>query len=349
VRALGLVLLLGLSCSPTLIGDGPRKAVVRHLVTAVILPTYADFVTKANELAGALDALETAPSDETLAAAQAAWRAARLPWKETEAYVFGPAKDDRLLPDIDQPYSQERIDEQLLGAEELTDERIAAFGANQRGFHGIEYVLFSATALDARRLRYLAGCGRALAADAARLHAAWDPSGGDYATKLIEAGDDGAVHPTIKAVVDDFINEGVALTEKVADRRLGDPMGKSSGGTPRPELAESPLAEASVADMTASLRGIRNIYFGTRDGTPGQGLDTIVAQASPVIAKRFREEILAAVTALETLPPLSQAVVDADPRLETAYLAVKEVRRSFTADVTAALGATLTISDNDGD
>jgi predicted lipoprotein len=342
-----LFLVLITACGSTPLGDGPRKAVVRNLVDQVIVPTYADVAARTAELSAALDALEAAPDETRRETARAAWRAARIPWKESEAAVFGPAKDLRLEGAMDQwPADPAAIEAVLAGTDELTDGFVAELGANKKGFHGLEQVLFAATPLDARRLRYLAAAGRALAADAARLHAAWRD---EYAARFIEAGDVESIHATIKAVVDTFVNEGVALTERISDTRLGAPMGKASGGTPRPELAESPASENSVADMAASLRGVRNLYFGTRDGTPGHGLDTLVESASPVIGKQVRLEILAAVDAVAALPPLGEALAAGDPRLETAYLAVKELKRALAADVTAALGATLKFNDNDGD
>jgi predicted lipoprotein len=335
-----------LSCSPTPLGDGPRKAVVRSLVAQVILPTLDDVVTRTAALSAGLDALEVTPDQPHLDEARALWRAARVPWKESEAFVFGPAKDLRLEAAIDQwPYDPEELDLILAGTDELSDAYVDGLGANKKGFHGIEHVLFGSAPLDARRVRYAAAAGRALAADSARLREAWTA----YAERFIEAGDTDAVHQTIKAVVDTFVNEGLAMVERVSDTRLGVPMGKTTGGEPHPELAESPLSENSVADMAASLRGVRNVYFGTRDGSQGHGIGTLVANSSPVVARRFREDLEAARVAVDTLPPLGEAVMEGDPRLETAYLAVKEVKRAIAADVTAALGATLKFNDNDGD
>ena len=131
MRALGLALLLGLSCSPTLIGDGPRKAVVRHLVDAVILPTYGDFVTKAEELARARCTGD--PPTPNHAAAQCRLRAERIPLKKTEAYVFDRPRR-AAPPHIDQPFSSRGASEWLCG-EELTD-AASPRSAQPEGFHG---------------------------------------------------------------------------------------------------------------------------------------------------------------------------------------------------------------------
>jgi len=56
---------------------------------------YADSLSTARTLSDAVDALIAAPSPETLAAARAAWIAARVPYQQTEVYRFGnPIVDD---------------------------------------------------------------------------------------------------------------------------------------------------------------------------------------------------------------------------------------------------------------
>lgn len=55
---------------------------------------YTDSLTSAQELQAAVDALAANPSDETLAAARAAWLKARNPYQQTEAFRFGNALVD---------------------------------------------------------------------------------------------------------------------------------------------------------------------------------------------------------------------------------------------------------------
>ena len=61
----------------------------------IALAGYEDSLATARTLDEAIDALVAAPSAETLAAARAAWRAARVPYQQTEAFRFGnPIVDD---------------------------------------------------------------------------------------------------------------------------------------------------------------------------------------------------------------------------------------------------------------
>lgn len=55
---------------------------------------YGDSLTTAQALQGAVAALIAAPSEETLLAARDAWKAARVPYQQTEAFRFGNAVVD---------------------------------------------------------------------------------------------------------------------------------------------------------------------------------------------------------------------------------------------------------------
>ncbi len=81
---------------------------------------FSDSLTSAQDLKAAVDALIANPSDETLAAARAAWVAARNPYQQTEAYRFGNAivddwegkvnawpLDEGLIDYVDASYGEE--------------------------------------------------------------------------------------------------------------------------------------------------------------------------------------------------------------------------------------------------
>ncbi|MCO5059181.1 MAG: peptidase, partial [Rhizobiaceae bacterium] len=84
-------------------GLGFCSAAVHAAEPVEVLKTYADIalagyedsLATARTLDEAIDALIAAPSAETLAVARAAWRAARVPYQQTEAFRFGnPIVDD---------------------------------------------------------------------------------------------------------------------------------------------------------------------------------------------------------------------------------------------------------------
>jgi len=60
----------------------------------IALAGYEDSLKAARDLGAAVEALAAAPTAETLAAARAAWLAARVPYQQTEAFRFGNAAVD---------------------------------------------------------------------------------------------------------------------------------------------------------------------------------------------------------------------------------------------------------------
>jgi predicted lipoprotein len=140
------------------------------------------------------------------------------------------------------------------------------------------------------------------------------------------------------------------LSESVAVAKLGKPLGLATGGDPQPELEESGPSDNSLADMVSNLHSIRNVYFGTRSGLPGSGIDRLVTAQSPATHRAVVEALDGAVQAIEGIPrPFSTAVEEHQAEVQRAYDAVKVLQRVLATEVVAVLGATLQFNDNDGD
>ncbi|MDD8024397.1 MAG: imelysin family protein [Paracoccaceae bacterium] len=69
--------------------DAPTTGAVLDSYSDLAEAGYSDALDTAEALQGAVDALIAAPSDTTLAAAKAAWVAARVPYLQTEVFRFG--------------------------------------------------------------------------------------------------------------------------------------------------------------------------------------------------------------------------------------------------------------------
>lgn len=92
----GLALTLALSVAPVAAyAQAPSDADVLANYANIALAGYEDALATAKALDAAVDALIANPSEETLAAARAAWKAARIPYQQTEAFRFGnPVVDE---------------------------------------------------------------------------------------------------------------------------------------------------------------------------------------------------------------------------------------------------------------
>ncbi len=93
MAALKNILLAGTSAAFGLLMLAPAQAAdasaVLNNYADLAEAGYKDSLDTAKALAEAVNALVTSPSDDTLAAARAAWVAARVPYQQTEAFRFG--------------------------------------------------------------------------------------------------------------------------------------------------------------------------------------------------------------------------------------------------------------------
>ena len=84
--ALGTVLWLATAMLPA---SAATVKDVTDTYADIALATYEDATTRAKALKGAIEGLIAAPSDSTLGVARSAWKAARVPYMQTEAFRFG--------------------------------------------------------------------------------------------------------------------------------------------------------------------------------------------------------------------------------------------------------------------
>ena len=78
--------------------EDQMSAVVATFVDEVALPTYKDMLTKMTAYKNAVDKFIASGSKNDLADACDAWRAVRVPWEQSEAFLFGVADLAQLDP-----------------------------------------------------------------------------------------------------------------------------------------------------------------------------------------------------------------------------------------------------------
>ena len=179
LRGLALALVLS-TAPPTGLAAAPAEADVLSHYADIALASYEDALSTAKALDAAIDALIAAPSEATLEAAKAAWKAARIPYQQTEAFRFGNPivdewegrvnawpLDEGLIDYVDASYGSESdsnalyvanvianpqlaIDGVSLDASEITPELLQtqlqeAAGVESNvatGYHAIEFLLW---------------------------------------------------------------------------------------------------------------------------------------------------------------------------------------------------------------
>jgi uncharacterized iron-regulated protein len=254
-------------------------------------------------LSGAVVLLAAEPTEANLEAARSAWIAARVPWEQSEATLFGPVADLALDPALDSwPVDHVQLDQVLDSSFELTAEFItASLGGTLKGFHTIEYLLWgadhvkTAAALAARprELEYLVATTEVLVADAETLYAAWAPEGENFGERFYLAGRPGGRYFAQVDAVQELLGGLITICDEVANGKIADPFDQRNV-----QLVESQFAWNSLADFSDNMRGVRNIYtasYGTRSGA---SLSAFVAARDPALDRRLRAEIEAAIEAI---------------------------------------------------
>ena len=121
------------------------RDVITDYANNVVVPTYAALKNEAAALYTKVKAFVENPTQANIDAAAAQWVKTRVPWEQSEAFLFGPVDTEGYDPRLDSwPLAQLNIniillsDKALPSFETMGDE----FGDEVIGFHTMEYILF---------------------------------------------------------------------------------------------------------------------------------------------------------------------------------------------------------------
>lgn len=357
VAALGLLSFVSACGGETWLSQGivARREVLTDVAERVVVPSFERLRAEAEGLAAAAGAAASSPSLAHVEAARDAWRAARAAWGASEAYLIDPPFDPGRLAKIDTyPVDATRVEAVIAGGSAIDADLVEGLGSTVKGFFAVEYLLFAepddpaavvaaladASTGEARR-SYLAAAAAVLASDLSSAADQWDPAGRDLA---------GSLGRDENMSVERLANRLAVLTETIADRRLGGPLGKTSGGVPQPRSAQSERSGNTRQDILDALGGLRNVYFGRFGAERTAGLDELVSAASGELDDAYRAALSGAIEAVEAIPePLTEAVESDRASVEAAYAASKALARRTATDLVSGLGTTLGFSPFDGD
>jgi putative iron-regulated protein len=328
-------------------GPDPTEQATHELSDADALAaatTYADLVVKSYDdtialtdtMNAALKAFVAGPTDATLQAAKDAWKAARVPYGQTEAYRFydGPIDDPKTGPEgqinswpLDEAYIdyvEGSPDAGIINdadaypqitTEVLTEANTEGGEENiSTGWHAIEFLLWgqdlSATGPGARPLTdyttsptasrrgtYLTLLGDLLAQDLRDVRAAWDPSTGAYRTSFLA--------DPHTAVADILRGMGALSSAELAGERISVAL-----DTKDQEDEHSCFSDTTTVDLLENATGIRNAYLGAWPGVTGTSLSSVVAKVQPELDARLRAALDANVAKAQALePPFDQLIL----------------------------------------
>ena len=244
------------------------KAVLENYTDNVVVPTYKSLAANAGELKTAAIALKNSPTEESLSAMQAAWVAARIPWEQSEGFLFGPVDANAYDPALDTwPLNKTDLETVLTSNAALTSDFVATLDDNNKGFHTIEYLIFGEdsqkkiAAFTAREYEYMIAASENLQNVATLLVNSWT-EGVDgakpFRETFVTAGEAGnTVYPSISAAGQEIINGLIGIAEEVADAKIANPFDAQD-----PNLVESQFSFNSLQDFSDNMRGIENSWKG---------------------------------------------------------------------------------------
>ena len=313
------------------IQDAEYDAIINQYVDNVVMPTYSDLKEKNSDLYLSVVDFGNAPSDAKFQAICDAWLAAREPWEQSEAFLFGPVADFGLDPNMDSwPLDQEAIvntlksqqwnDMTWSGDYDEDDEAIAA-AQNVRGFHTLEFLAFrdgkartltdqaaSDNAADyvynesnaTAWAQYMRNTAQLLVDDVTLLCNEWEDSyanefkkhnGGDFTSGL--------------SCIEQLIDGCIDIAGEVGGAKIGEPYDLYMSGKKTEALyaVESWYSWHSRDDYTNNIYSIRNAYYGSRDGSiHHNSLSKLVAKYDQALDQKVKQAIDLAAKTIQAIP-----------------------------------------------
>ncbi|MFT3809503.1 MAG: imelysin family protein [Micropepsaceae bacterium] len=268
---------------------------------------YLAATAEAAKLEAAITAMLDSPSAETLAAARAAWVAARPSYLVTEAFRFydGPIEDVEgqlnswPMNEAYIDYTKDDPKSGIINDPASSVDAAALAGLNQKadeadvttGWHAIEFLLwgqdFSATGPGDRpasdfvpgtpetdkRRAYLKAVTELLITDLQSVTTAWDPAAADGYVARLKA-------MPQREVIGRMIN-GIAILAGSEMRSERMAVALDSGDQ---EDEQSCFSDTTRQDFVYDLKGVENVWYGTYPNGTGSGLDTLVRSLDPALA-----------------------------------------------------------------
>jgi uncharacterized iron-regulated protein len=308
------------------------RAILSRFVDDVVLDTYQDLADSSAALHAATIQLVSDPTEENFQAARQAWAAARVPWEQSEAFLFGPVDTYGYDPALDSwPLDHAGLDAAISAYNDID---VDSVDPSLKGFHAIEFILFgydrskTLASLTEAEQNYL----QALAANhknvTARIVKAWKEGlnqDADFASRLKTAGEaDNDLYPSTQVAIEEMLEGMIGIADEVANNKIAQPFDQQD-----PNLVESQFSFNSLEDFQNNIISIRHVWQGSRTGAAADAsLSARVAASDSQLNADVESAIDGALAALKAIPkPFRTAIVDpaARARILAAQAAIREL------------------------
>lgn len=331
-----------------------RKSVLRDTANRAIVPACQSLLAQSRELTNAIGLLLRSPSPVTLVNSQDAWKRTMLAARAIQACEVGPLTErDAASTFFHSSILPLRVKEVLSTTQPINERYVEELGSPAKGMFALEYLLFGPrpqqegaarftplkmfSGPEGRQLSaYLIALAKDVETRARQVAGDWTAPAG--APKVFIDGGQESVNT--------FVNQLAMQLEVAAENRLGfvlrlpEPINRQYQ---RVECSPSGISQQSVR---AQISGIERLYR----GSDGAGLDDLINQINPALARRIEAQFVATLSAIDALnAPLEDAVVKDRAALQSAYDKARALEILFKVDLASTLGVTITFGTNDGD
>ena len=319
---------------PVISEQNDYSQIITTYADEVVVETYHDLEENAGNLKSAVDVFFLSSTQMNLDAACDAWKAARAPWENSEAFLFGPVAFLSLDPSMDSwPLDQSQLQQVLISQFDLTPEFIRdGLGYSLRGFHTIEYLLFrdggprNVADVTDREKEYLSSVAQILLEDTETLHNEWD---GGFRDEFVNAGKSGSRYASQVQAVQEIIEGIITIADEVGNGKIGGPF-----LTKDVQSVESQFSWNSLTDFKNNIISIENAYLGRNpSGIDGMGLDDFVREKNSNLDTRVKQEITEAYNAIDAIPEPFRNNLNADTQIAAAINACNTLLNTILEDV----------------
>lgn len=352
--------------APVTDNSADRQKILTHWVDNIIKPSYANFKTKFDAMAGKADAFAATPGNAALAELRDAWVAAYIEWQKTELFEVGPA-DRYSTRNFFNIYPADAAGIEANIANPSANLDVPAAYA-QQGFPTLDYLLNGVGAQDddivayytaendgAKRLAYL---DKLIARMDTRLSSIITEWSGSYRDTFIsKTGLD------VGSSTGLMVNAYVLHYERyIRSGKIGIPSGAlvAGGGSLQPGKVEAFYKKNISLTLAKTAQQAARDFFNGKNVTTGEDgpslksyLDALEAKdatSGMLLSKLIDDQFEATDTELNKLSEnLYEEVQTDNSAMLNVFDAMQATVRMLKVDMTSAMSITITYTDNDGD
>jgi predicted lipoprotein len=309
------------------------QAILTTFVDNVVVDTYQDLADQSAALYAAVNTLIATPTEENFQAARSAWTAARIPWEQSESFLFGPVDTYGYDPALDSwPLDHAGLDAAIAAYNNVDVDTV---DPSLKGFHAIEFILFgydkakTLAGLTESEKNYLQALTANHKAVTASIVKAWKEGLNNnpaFATSLKAAGEAGNdLYPSTTNAIEEMLEGMVGIADEVANNKIAQPFDQQD-----PNLVESQYSFNSLADFQNNIASIRHVWQGSKSGTPADASLSARLQAMDSdLNAEVEAAIDASIAALKAIPdPFRASIMEASarPKILAAQTAIRELQ-----------------------